>query len=95
MSNNESTSLNEVLPADEQAAVWNAGILGHFWTQWAELQSVIAELKEHPELVTPEHVILVKNAIKGLMEWLRTNGIDAHFEVTEASGLDVQAGDRL
>lgn len=92
---NQDMNLSSVMPADEQADVWNSAIVGHFETQWAELQSIIAELKEHPELVTPDHVILVKNAIKGLMEWLRAHGIDAHFEVTEANGLDIQAGDRL
>lgn len=93
--NNEETNLTNVTSAEDQAEVWTAAVVGHFQTKWTELQSIIAELKERPNLVTAEHVILVKNAIKGLMEWLRAHGIDAHFDVTEANGLDVQAGDRL
>ncbi|MFK4295012.1 hypothetical protein ABH924_000144 [Arthrobacter sp. GAS37] len=95
MSNIENPSLNDVMPANEQVAVWNAAIVAHFETQWAELQAIIAELKERPDLVTPEHVILVTEAIQGLMKWLRAHGIDAHFDVTEANGLDVHAGDHL
>ncbi|WP_211881278.1 hypothetical protein [Pseudarthrobacter albicanus] len=96
MTSNEDPNLNDVMPADEQEAIWKAGILGHFRAQWAELQAVIAQLKEHPELVTREHVMFVKEATRGLMEWLRANGINAWFDVTEATGLDeVKAGDRL
>lgn len=93
---NQDMNLNSVLAPEEHAAVWNAAIVAHFETQWTELRSIVTELNERPEFVTPEHVRLVKDAIKGLMEWLRAHGIDAHFEVTEANGLgDVQAGNRL
>lgn len=95
MSNDENASLTEILPAEEQAAIGRAAILAHFETLWAELQAAIAQLKEHPELVTREHVIFYKDAIRHLMEWLRANGIEAYAHVSEANGIDLQPGDRL
>ncbi|WP_284990870.1 MULTISPECIES: hypothetical protein [unclassified Arthrobacter] len=92
---NQDINPNELMPADEQAAIGRAAILGHFEMIWAELQSTINQLKENPELVTREHVILYKDAIRHLMEWLRANGIEVYAQVSEAKGIDVLPGDRL
>jgi hypothetical protein len=92
---NQDANLNDMFSPAEQEAMRSAGVMGYFNAQWRELQAVIAKLNEHPETVTAEHVRTVRETIGMLMEWLRANGIDAHFDVTEASGLDVRAGDRL
>ncbi len=96
MSNQEDASLTHIMPADEQAAILRDAVLGHHKATMAQLQSFIAELNEQPDLITRDHVKLVKDAVKHQVEWLRAHGIDAYCEVTEATGLDdVKAGDRL
>lgn len=89
-------NLNEIMPADEQHEIVRAVLLAQHETVWPGFEDAISTMKEFPEQLRHTHAVLLVEAIKMHFDWLRSHGIDAHFEVKETFGIEgLNVGDKL
>ncbi|WP_437773279.1 hypothetical protein [Arthrobacter sp. KNU40] len=87
MSNQD--NLDDIMPADEQYEILRAVIIDQHETVWPTFVDALTKMRELPEQFRHTHAVLLVEAIKLHFDWLRSNGIDAQFELTDTFGIEV------